>query len=589
MSRNAPMDGALAVLRRGVRESPELRRGIGFTVALALIVAGGRLVIPIVVQQVLDHGLRTGFDGGFVVAACAGAAVLLVVVATVNRFTYLRLVTAAENMLYGLRTRAFAHVHRLSVAAHNESKRGILVTHVTSDIETIAQFAQWGAISWIVNSTIVVAAITTMALYSWQLALVTIVVFAPVVPLLRVVQRYQLQAYDHLRTTVGETLTEVSEAVMGAPVVRAYGFGPRTRDSLHRSIAQQYRAQMRAAWYFALMFPVSDCFGAVAIGAVVGIGAWKGPGWGLAPGSLVACVFLVSLLLQPIGEIGEVLDQTQTAIAGWRKVLNLLDEPIDVVDPVPGERLGDGALEVRIEHVGYSYEPGRPVLVDIDLRFAPGASIAVVGETGSGKTTLAKLLCRLADPTEGRILIGGVDLRDVERSQRSTHIRMVPQDGFLFDGTIAENIGMGRPGAGPDEVEVAVVELGLGWWIDRLPNGLGTRTGERGENLSVGERQLIALARAQLADPGLLILDEATSAVDPETERALSTALVRLAEGRTTITVAHRLSTAESADLVVVFDQGRVVEVGHHDDLVAADGVYAHLFESWIGNTRAST
>lgn len=579
----------MGVLRRGVRESAELRAGIWFTVALALIVAGGKLVIPIVIQQVLDRGLRSGLDGGFVLAACGGAAVLLVIIATVNRLTYVRLVTAAENMLFGLRTRAFSHVHQLSVAAHNESKRGVLVTHVTSDIETIAQFAQWGAISWIVNSTIVVAALVVMAIYSWQLALLTVVVFLPVIPILRVVQRYQMQAYDHLRTTVGETLTEVSEAVMGAPVIRAYGFAPRTRAALHRSIARQYRAQMRAAWYFALMFPVSDCFGAVAIGAVVGVGVWRGPGWGLEQGSLVACVFLVSLLLQPIGEIGEVLDQTQTAIAGWRKVLDLLDEPIDVVEPEHGVALGRGALEVRIEHVGFSYEPDRRVLVDVDLTFPAGVAVAIVGETGSGKTTLAKLLCRLADPTEGRIVIGGADLRDVARSERSRHIRMVPQDGFLFDGTIAENIALGRLGATADEVAVAVSDLGLGWWVDRLPNGLRTRTGERGENLSVGERQLIALARAQLADPGLLILDEATSAVDPETERALSGALVRLAEGRTTISVAHRLSTAESADLVVVFDEGRVVEVGHHDELVDAGGTYARLYTSWIGNTRAVT
>jgi len=589
----ADASGAAAVLRRGLRESPELRAGITVTIAMAMVVAAGKLVVPIAIQQILDRGV-IGPDGlrpGFVIGACAVAGTALVLIAFANRLTYLRLVRAAENMLYGLRTRAFAHVHHLSLASHNESKRGVLVTRVTSDIETIAQFAQWGAISWVVNLTIIVGTLVVMLVYSWQLTVVVIVVFSPVVPLLRWVQGHQIRAYDQVRTSVGETLTEISEAVMGAPVIRAYGVQGRTRRRLHRAIARQYRSQMRAAWYFALMFPIADVFGAVALGSVIGIGAWWGPGWGLDQGSLVACVFLTSLILQPIGEIGEILDQTQTAVAGWRKVLDLLDEPIEVVEPEPGVDLPSGALDVEIDDVSFFYEPGDPVLRSVSLRIAAGTNVAVVGETGSGKTTLAKLICRLADPTDGVVRVGGVDLREVAPKSRTRAIRMVPQDGFLFDGSVADNIALGTStgveGSSAD-VHAAIEALGLGWWVDRLAEGLDTRTGERGENLSVGERQLVALARAQLADPGLLILDEATSAVDPETERALSDALIRLAAGRTTISVAHRLSTAEAADLVVVFDAGRIVEIGHHDELVAAGGTYAGLYASWVGNTRAS-
>ena len=581
--------GALIVLKRGLQVSPELRTGASLTVLMALIVAAGSLAIPVLIQQILDQGLRgeEGLRSNFIYISCAIAFLIVSFVIFAQRATYNRLVRVAETTILELRVRVFRHLHRLSLADHQEARKGILTARVTSDIETLSQFAQWGAIAWIVDSVIIVGTLTVMAIYSWQLTLVVIAIYLPIIPILKAIQQQQFLKYREVREAVSETLGQASEAVTAAPVIRSYGYQNSIRSKLEKANQNQYRRQIRAHKFFALLAPVMDTFSALSIAGVIVAGSYLGPEMGLTSGEMIAFVFLTTILIAPIWELGEVLDQTQTALAGWWKILSVLDVPIEVHEPESGEKLKTGALEIEANNVNFRYRTGSQVLDDISVQIPAGTNVAVVGETGSGKTTFVKLLARIADPTSGQITINGVPIHEIDAESRHSSIQMVPQDGFLFDQTIRENVAFGKPHASEEEIQTAFHSLGLTDWLNKLPDGINTQTGSRGERISVGERQLVALARAQLANPGLLILDEATSAVDPETEVALVSALERLSQGRTTISVAHRLSTAEKADLILVFDQGKIVETGTHQELSTQNGIYADLHNTWMGNTQA--
>jgi ATP-binding cassette, subfamily B, bacterial len=586
--------GVIAVLRRAAVVAPTLRRGLGLTLVLALAGTAGQVVVPIAIQQVIDREVlgAAAIDPGGVLAAGAAAITALVLAVVASRAAQFRLVRTASRGLAELRVATFRHIHDLSVLHVQAERRGTLVSRVTSDIEAITEFMEWGGVGMIVGSAQVSLVLLVMVVYDWRLALLVLVAAILYALLLLLFQRVLQRAYDRVRVRVGESLAAMGEAISGLPTIRAYGAEGRTRDRVDRALDAQFRAEFRTGALGAAMYSSAEIFAAMVTAGVVVGGVLFG-GADLTAGQLVAFLFLVALFIEPVQVLVEVLDQAQTAAAGIRRVLDVLDTPAEVADPGasggvvgPDGRavLPPGPLAVRFAGVRFRYGTGGDVLRDLDVEVAAASRVAVVGETGSGKSTFVKLVTRLLDPTSGAVSLSGIPLREVPFEELRRRVAFVPQDGFLFDATIADNIRYGAPAANDDAVLAAFDELGLADWLDGLPGGLEAPVGERGSRLSSGERQLIALLRAWIGSPDLLVLDEATSAVDPLLEVRLRRAIERLMTDRTSLTVAHRLSTAEAADEVLVFDAGRLVERGRHPDLVAADGVYARLHADWAAN-----
>lgn len=593
---------ALGTVRAGLRAAPALRQGLGLTIALALVGVTGRIAVPILVQQTIDSGTSSAsnlrassLDVDRIAVLCLLSIVWLGVSAFAQRTAVWRLGQRSETALLDLRVRLFGHIHRIGIEDHNDEKRGALVARVTSDVETLSQFFSWGALAFLLNGSLMFTVSVVMLVYDWRLALVVFAVAAPLVLVLRLVQQHLVEAYERTRTANGELLATTAELVNGADTIRAYRAGTVFAQRAKSAADRKAHDQVRASFLGSLLFPSGEVFGILAISAIVVLGWQIGPSTGLTAGALIGFIFLTYRFLEPVAELSEVIDQTQTAVAGLRRVLGVLDIPASprpALSPIP---LPAGPLDISLRHVGFAYRPrlgedhsSEPALVNVDLDIPFGTSVAVVGATGSGKTTLGRLLVRFLDPTEGEITLGGVPLQSVANDELRRRLLVVPQEPFLFDGSIADNLRFARAGATEADLIRVVEDLGLGKWIEGLDEGLFTEVGPRGSRLSAGERQLVALVRAAMVNPDVLVLDEATSSVDPLTEVSIQTALEKLSRGRTTVAIAHRLSTALRADRILVMKNARIVEDGPHADLISRSGEYRDLYDAWQRSTEST-
>lgn len=594
---NKTKRGAFNTIRDGLYLSPELRKGLIGTVVIAVIATAGRVVVPIAIQQILDRGFtESGVDMVLVTQMTLLALLAVVITGLATGWMHLRLASVSETALSGLRIRAFRHIHDLSMLHQASEQRGVLVTRVTSDVDQISRFMQWAGLQLFVNALQALLALVVMLTMSVPLGLVVVATVPLIVWIIVFFQKRLEVAYLQVRERVGQMLALIAETVVGAPVIRAYGIEARTRERLEEAIENHRSAGTRAGRISSTFSGFGELSSAVVVASVVVVGAVLIAGGTTTDGTVVAFLFLVQLFVQPVQFMGEAINEAQTAVAGWSRVLDILEIAPDVADPgTEGVVLPHEPLGARFSDVSFSYpRPGgsgdpsesAPALSGINVEIPARQRVAVVGETGSGKTTFAKLLTRLMDPSSGTVEIGNTDLRKVRFSSLRDRVVMVPQEGSLFRGTIADNVRMGSPDATREDLHATFQHLGLSEWLAEMTQGLDTPVGERGGSLSVGERQLVTLVRAAIADPDLLVLDEATSAVDPATEVRISRALNRLVSERTVVTIAHRLSTAEAADRVLVFDEGHLVQDGPHSQLAGEDGVYRRLYDSWQRGTR---
>jgi ATP-binding cassette subfamily B protein len=579
-------DAAKRVLRRTWRMLRPERRSLAVGSALVVVWTSTVVAGPALVRYGIDSGLGNDDAGALNLAVAA-----YIAVAVLAYVSYRALIVVinlvGERFLRDLRLRVFGHLQSLSMAFFDREKAGVLVSRMTADIESLSELVQVGLILFLSNGLLLVVTLVVLFVMSWKLALIALVALPAVVIGSVRFQRLSNAAYLVVRDRIGTMLSSLQEGLSGLRVIQSFA---REEGEAARFKARNdalFDAHMHSVKISVWYFPLVEAAGILGTAAVVYFGGRLVDDDVVTLGTVAAFVLYLATLFEPIQQLSQLFNTLQSAGAALEKLYVLLDTPVEVAEhPGAVDLPRRGAIDV--DGVSFAYGDGPVVLAGVSLTVAPGERLALVGPTGAGKSTLAKLVARLYDPTEGSVSLGGVDLRRATLRSLRERIVVVPQEGFLFNGTIRDNVRIAREGATDREVDDAMRALGSYERFAALPDGLDTEVAARGSRLSAGERQLVSLGRAALADPDVLVLDEATSSLDPGTEVAVEDALERLMAGRTVVVIAHRLSTAERSDRVAVVTGGRLVELGTHEELVAADGPYAALHAAWRGGLATS-